>query len=159
MVIAYLGIGSNLGDRRYYIQSALKKIRMLSQTRLTKVSRVIETAAVGGPSQGPYLNAAMEIETGLSPYQLLRELQKIETDLGRVRLLKDGPRTIDLDILTYGDFRINEEALCIPHPRLLQRDFVLHPLSEIALPLVKKLKKSAGPKLKKRPAKTKKKKA
>jgi 2-amino-4-hydroxy-6-hydroxymethyldihydropteridine diphosphokinase len=141
MVIAHIGIGSNLGDRRYHIDSALRKIRMLIRTRVNKISRIIETPPVGGPAQGPYLNAVLEIETGLSPYQLLQELQKIEADLGRVRLVKDGPRTIDLDILTYGNFCIKEEALCIPHPRILEREFVLRPLSEIAPQEVKKLKK------------------
>lgn len=139
MVTCYIGIGSNLGDRQYNINTAIKKIMMLMGTRVRKISRIIETLPQGGPPQGPYLNAVLEIETELSPYQLLQELQKVESSLGRLRLVKDGPRTIDLDILTYGDLCINEEALCLPHPHILEREFVLEPLREIAPEVVKRL--------------------
>jgi 2-amino-4-hydroxy-6-hydroxymethyldihydropteridine diphosphokinase len=139
MVTCYIGIGSNLGNRRYYIDTAIRKIRMLTTTRVKKTSRIVESLPQGGPSQGPYLNAVLEMETELSPYQLLQELQKIESGLGRVRVVKDGPRTIDLDILTYGELSINESALCIPHPRILERDFVLNPLKEIAPHIIDRL--------------------
>ncbi len=132
MTTCYIALGSNLGDRRFYIESAVKKVRTLCETRVRKVSSIIQTAACGGPVQGPFLNAVMEIETDLTPYQLLLELQKIESEFGRVRQVVNGPRTLDLDILAYGDIRINEPALCIPHPRMMERDFVMVPLKEIA---------------------------
>jgi 2-amino-4-hydroxy-6-hydroxymethyldihydropteridine diphosphokinase len=141
MVTCYIGLGSNLGDRHYYINTAIRRIRLLMETRVTKISKIIETLPVGGPQQGQYLNCVIEIQTDLSPYELLKRLQKIEADLGRVSIIKDGPRNIDLDILLFGDAKINEDSLCIPHPRMLNRDFVMKPLEEIAPTLVKGLKK------------------
>ena len=132
MVVCYIGLGSNIGDRQYYINAAVRKLKQLSRTKVRKISKAIETAPQGGPVQGPYLNAVAELETDLGPYQLLAELQNIESALGRVRAVINGPRTIDLDILTYGDVCMAEEALCIPHPRMLERTFVLVPLKEIA---------------------------
>lgn len=140
MVNSYIAIGSNLGDRRDFIESAIKKIRLLVNTKVNKVSSIIESLPQGGPPQGLYFNCVLAIETDLTPYQLLQELQKIESMLGRVRTVLNAPRTIDLDILTYGDIWMQEEALCIPHPRMLERDFVMIPLSEIAPKLVKKLR-------------------
>ncbi len=139
MVTCYIAVGSNLGDRKFNIESAIKKIRTLDSTKIKKVSSIIETAPQGGPPQGLYLNAVLETETELTPYQLLQELQRIESMLGRVRVVVNGPRTIDLDILTYGDISMNEAALCIPHPRMLERDFVMLPLKEIAPGLARKL--------------------
>ena len=132
MVLCYIGLGSNIGDRQQYINSALRKMKLLTRTKVRRVSAIIESEPQGGPVQGPYLNAVAELETDLGPYQLLAELQNIESSLGRVRPIAIGPRTIDLDILTYGDVRISEEALCVPHPRILEREFVLVPLQEIA---------------------------
>jgi 2-amino-4-hydroxy-6-hydroxymethyldihydropteridine diphosphokinase len=140
MVICYIALGSNLGDRKFYIESAIKKLRCLHNTKVWKISSVLETLAQGGPVQGPYLNAVLAAETELSPYQLLQELQRIEAGLGRVRSVINAARTIDLDILTYGDICMKEDALCIPHPRMLERDFVMIPLQEIAPELVKKLR-------------------
>ncbi len=140
MVTCYIAVGSNLGDRKFNIESAIKKIRTLASTKIRKVSSIIETAPQGGPAQGLYLNAVLETETDLTPYHLLQELQRIESMLGRVRVVVNGPRSIDLDILTYGDIRMNEEALCIPHPRMLERDFVMLPLKEIAPGLARKLR-------------------
>lgn len=140
MVICYIALGSNLGERKLYIESAIKKIRCLANTKVSKVSSIIETVPRGGPPQGPYLNAVLEAATELTPYQLLQELQKIELMLGRVRSVLNAPRTIDLDILTYGDICMKEEALCIPHPRMMERDFVLIPLKEIAPELIQKLR-------------------
>jgi 2-amino-4-hydroxy-6-hydroxymethyldihydropteridine diphosphokinase len=142
MVICYIALGSNLGDRKLNIESAIKRIRCLHNTKVSKVSSLIETVAQGGPFQGSYLNAVLETETELSPYQLLQELQRIEAMLGRVRTIKNAPRTIDLDILIYGDICMKEDALCIPHPRMMERDFVLIPLKEIAPELIKKSGKS-----------------
>ncbi|HOU37107.1 MAG TPA: 2-amino-4-hydroxy-6-hydroxymethyldihydropteridine diphosphokinase [Candidatus Omnitrophota bacterium] len=141
MVVCYIGLGSNLGDRRHYINAALKKMKLLTRTKVRKISGVIETLPEGGPPQGPYLNAVAEIETDLGPYQLLAELQNIESSLGRVRTMVNGPRTIDLDILIYGDIRMREEALCIPHPRMLERKFVLVPLEEIAPKAIEAVKR------------------
>ena len=140
MATCYIAIGSNLGDRRSFIESAIKKMRLLANTKVNKVSSIIETLPQGGPPQGLYLNCVLAIETDLTPYQLLQELQKIESMLGRARTVLNAPRTIDLDILTYGAICMKEEALCIPHPRMLERDFVLIPLKEIAPELVKKLR-------------------
>jgi len=138
MVICYIGIGSNLGERQYYIEAAIKKIKTVSSTKVTKVSRIIKSLPQGGPLQNYFFNGVIEIETGLSPYQLLEELQNIEASLGRIRTVKNYPRTIDLDILTFGDVLMQEEALTIPHPRILERDFVLEPLKEIASEAVRK---------------------
>ncbi|MFH1397035.1 MAG: 2-amino-4-hydroxy-6-hydroxymethyldihydropteridine diphosphokinase [Candidatus Omnitrophota bacterium] len=139
MVTSFIAIGSNLGERQFYINIAIKKIKVLSSTRVVKISSVIETKPQGGPPQGKYLNAVVEIETELLPYQLLQELQKIESLLGRVRTIPNAPRTIDLDILTYSDICIKEEGLCLPHPRICERNFVLEPFKEIAPGVVKKL--------------------
>jgi 2-amino-4-hydroxy-6-hydroxymethyldihydropteridine diphosphokinase len=154
MVTSYIALGSNLGDRRGFIESAIKKMRLLANTKVKEVSSVIETLPQGGPLQGLYLNCVLAIETDLTPYQLLQELQKIESMLGRVRTVLNAPRTIDLDILTYGDICIKEEALCIPHPRMLERDFVLIPLKEIAPELVKKLGSKAGKVTSRKPGKS-----
>lgn len=150
MVKCFLGLGSNLGERLYYITTAINRIKTVNATRVVKVSSVIESEPQGVDiAQGNFLNCVIEIETELSPYELLSELQKIEYLLGRVRDVAGSARTIDLDILTYADACINEEALCIPHPRMLERDFVLLPLKEIgpdSLPMIRKLslKNSGG---------------
>ena len=140
MVVCYIALGSNLGDRQYNIESAIGSIRSLINTRVTKVSKIIQTPAQGGPQQGPYLNCVIEIQTTLSPYELLRRLQKVEVDLGRIRTIRNAPRTIDLDILLYGDAKIQEDSLCIPHPRMLERKFVVEPLREIAPDIVEGLR-------------------
>ena len=141
MVVCYIGLGSNLGDRKKALDDALKRLKGLSGTKVRRVSAFIETKPQGGPPQGPYLNAVAEVETGLLPYQLLQELQRIETALGRIRTVVNGPRTIDLDILMYGDTLMQEQALSIPHPRILEREFVLAPLKEIAPHAVTAVKK------------------
>lgn len=133
----YIGIGSNLGQRKKNIELAIDKINRLSETKVAKISSVIETLPVGGPKQGKFLNAAIEIKTGLSPRKLLACLQEIEHGLGRKRVVKNGPRTIDLDILFYGDKKIKEKDLVVPHPRIKERQFVLVPLKEIAGNIVK----------------------
>lgn len=133
---AYLALGSNLGDRRAHLDQALRLLRDAGGT-VDKVSAYHETDPVGGPAgQGKYLNAAAAISTTLEPATLLALLHDIENRLGRVRDIKDGPRTIDLDILLVGDRVICERkwtaTLLIPHPRLQDRLFVLEPLAEIA---------------------------
>jgi len=109
--------------------------------RHTKISKIIETLPETDPQQGRYLNCVIEIQTTLSPHELLKRLQKIEVDLGRIRTIKNGPRNIDLDILLFGDVKINEDSLCIPHPRMFNRDFVMKPLEEIAPKVIKRLKR------------------
>jgi 2-amino-4-hydroxy-6-hydroxymethyldihydropteridine diphosphokinase len=132
MTICYLGIGSNLGDRRKYIRSAINKIKSLKDTRLLKISRIIETRPVGGPpGQENFLNACLKIDTQVAPRALLRKLKTIERQLGRKKTVRWGPRTIDLDILFYGNRIIKEKGLVIPHPRIFERTFVLEPLSEL----------------------------
>jgi len=132
MVICYLGIGSNLGNRRKNIKLAIQKISALKYTEVIKSSRMIETEPVGGPvGQGKFLNAALKIRTSLSPLILLKKLKSIEKQLGREKTVRNGPRTIDLDILFYGDRIINSKNLTIPHPRVFEREFVIKPLLEI----------------------------
>jgi dihydroneopterin aldolase/2-amino-4-hydroxy-6-hydroxymethyldihydropteridine diphosphokinase len=132
MLTCYLGIGSNLGNRRKNIKEAIKKINLLKDTRIIKLSKIIETKAVGGPrNQGKFLNTALKIKTRLSPFKLLQNLKKIEIELGRIKTVRYGPRVIDLDILFYGDRVIYRKELKIPHPKLFKREFVIRPLLEI----------------------------
>lgn len=132
-VIAYIALGSNLGDRRKYLDAAIERLRARSGVAVTKVSTYHETEPVGGPAgQSKYLNAVAQIRTTLEPRSLLRTLLAIEADMGRVRTERFGPRTIDLDVLLYGVAIINEDDLNVPHPRMHEREFVLAPLVEIA---------------------------
>lgn len=132
MVTCYLGIGSNLGDREKNIRLALQKVNGLKGTKIIKVSKITETKPVGGPRhQGKFLNAALKIKTNFSPLMLLKKLKKIEKQLGRTRTLRYGPRTIDLDILFFGDKIINRKNLKIPHPRVFKREFAIRPLEQI----------------------------
>lgn len=129
MTQAYIGIGSNLGDRTSYCKRALDEIAGFS--RITKVSSLYETDPVGKEDQPEFINCIAEIQTDLSAQDLLKKLNLAEEKLGRVRHEKWGPRTIDLDIIFYGNLVINEENLEIPHPRAHLRRFVLEPLCEI----------------------------
>lgn len=132
MVTCYLGIGSNLGDRRINIKSAVEKIGKLKGARVIKLSKIIETSPVGGPAgQGKFLNAVLKIRTSLSPLTLLKKLKQIEKSLGRKKTVRFGPRTIDLDILFFGERIIDAKTLKVPHPRISEREFVLRPLLEV----------------------------
>ncbi|MFA5090953.1 MAG: 2-amino-4-hydroxy-6-hydroxymethyldihydropteridine diphosphokinase [Candidatus Omnitrophota bacterium] len=132
MVKCYLGIGSNLGNRRRNIRLALARVNSLETTKVVKVSRLMETEPIGGPGgQGKFLNAAAEIATSLGPVLLLRKLKEIEKGLGRKKAIRYGPRQIDLDIIFYGDRVINTPALKVPHPKAFDRGFVIEPLLEI----------------------------
>lgn len=132
MIICYIGVGSNLGDRHSNIKSAVKKIDALKDTKVVKISGIIETKAVGGPAGQPkFLNAALKIKTKLPPLSLLKKLKNIEKELARRKTVRFGPRTIDLDILFYGDKIIDKETLKIPHPRIFEREFVIKPLLEV----------------------------
>jgi 2-amino-4-hydroxy-6-hydroxymethyldihydropteridine diphosphokinase len=125
-VRAVIGLGSNLGAREDHLGRAMGALAELGD--LVAASTFYETAPVGGPNQGPYLNAAIAIETNLSARALLDECLRIELEHGRERLERWGPRTLDLDILLYGDQTIDEDGLTVPHPRLHQRRFALEPL-------------------------------
>ncbi|MFM2126771.1 MAG: hypothetical protein RL287_249 [Actinomycetota bacterium] len=126
---AVIALGSNLGDRESYIQSALKE--MATFLTIERVSTLIETKPVGGPSQGDYLNAVVLGECELEAEELLKKLMEIEKNLGRVREEINGPRTIDLDIISMGDLVIQSENLSLPHPRAHLRRFVLEPWLEV----------------------------
>ncbi len=131
MTEAYIGIGSNIGDRKEYIEKAIEMLKESQNIKVDKVSKLYETEPVGGPPQGKYLNGVVRIETDFSPRELLDKLHVIENALGRKRGVKDAPRTIDLDILIYGDINIDEEDFSIPHPRMNERDFVKTPLNDL----------------------------
>jgi 2-amino-4-hydroxy-6-hydroxymethyldihydropteridine diphosphokinase len=132
MIVCYLGIGSNLGERRKNIKEAVKKINSLRATKALKISGIIRSKPAGGPAGQPeFLNAALKVRTKLSPALLLTGLKTIEKEMGRKKTLRFGPRIIDLDILLYGDKVIERKSLVVPHPRIFERDFVLKPLLEI----------------------------
>lgn len=130
---AYLGIGSNLGDRARRCYDAVAKISLHEQIKVIRFSPLIETAPVGGPSGAPpYLNGAVQIETTLGAHNLMTELLAIETSLGRQRLNRWEPRLIDIDLLLFGDKILSADDLLVPHPLMHQRQFVLEPLALIA---------------------------
>jgi len=131
MTTAYLGLGANLGDRLANLQRAVDLLAEVSGLRVARSSRVYETEPVGGPEQPEYLNAVVEVETDLAPHDLLEACLSVETRMGRVRAEPWGPRTIDVDVLTYGDETIDEPDLVVPHPRMHERGFVLAPLAEL----------------------------
>lgn len=131
-ITAYIGIGSNIGDRKKNIDSAIDMLNGADGTVVSAVSSYINTLPVGYTDQPDFLNAAVELKTALSPQKLLEVCQNIERELKRARDIKWGPRTIDLDILLYGEAVLNEENLIIPHPRMHEREFVMKPLNEIA---------------------------
>ena len=124
-VFAYIGLGSNLGDRRAMIAQALEELRP------RRVSTIVETEPWGVVDQPRFLNAVAEIETDLGPAELLDRLLDVERGLGRVRKEKWGARTIDLDLLLYDDRRVDSDALSVPHPHLHERKFVLEGLAEL----------------------------
>jgi 2-amino-4-hydroxy-6-hydroxymethyldihydropteridine diphosphokinase len=129
---AFIGLGSNLGDRETSLEAARRMLSDHSNVELNKASSLYETEPVGYADQGWFLNQVVEVVTCLDPYALLRVLQGIERELGRQRLIHWGPRVIDLDVLLYGDAVLNSPELIVPHPRLYERSFVLSPLAEIA---------------------------
>ncbi|KAF1045677.1 MAG: 2-amino-4-hydroxy-6-hydroxymethyldihydropteridine pyrophosphokinase [Herbaspirillum frisingense] len=129
--VAYIGIGGNLGDARATVEQAIVRLAALPQSLLLRSSSLYRTAPVDS-SGDDYVNAVAEVATSLSARELLRALQQIELDHGRERPYRNAPRTLDLDVLLYGDEHIADEALTVPHPRMAQRAFVLAPLLEIA---------------------------
>lgn len=136
MAIAYIALGSNLHTPREQLKRALNALAQLPQTQLMAVSSFYRSKPLGPQDQPDYLNAAVEISTALSPLALLDELQRIENEQGRVRLRRWGERTLDLDILLYGDEIIQTERLTVPHYDMHNREFVIVPLAEIAPNLI-----------------------
>ena len=129
----FIALGSNIGNRELHLLRAVAEIGKIPGTRITALSGFYETAPVGGPPQGDFINAVVKCETPLFPREILSELQRIEREVfRRERTIRWGARTIDLDILFYGSLSIAEDDLAIPHPRLHERRFVLQPLAEIA---------------------------
>jgi 2-amino-4-hydroxy-6-hydroxymethyldihydropteridine diphosphokinase len=132
-ITAYVALGSNLGDRAANIQRALDLLNETDATCVTAVSNLLDNPAVGGPDDSPpFLNAAARVDTTLSAHALLRRLHEIEKELGRVRRTKWEPRSIDLDLLLFGNEVLSSQELMVPHPLMHERRFVLQPLAEIA---------------------------
>jgi len=134
---AYIALGSNLGDRKSNLLSAVAEIGKLPASKVTDLSPFYETSPVGVTEQPQFINAVLRINTGLSPFDLLQSLQQMEIKLfNRRRMIRWGPRSIDLDLLLYGSKVIEDMTLVLPHPRLAERRFVLQPLCDIAPDLV-----------------------
>ena len=133
MAIAFIGLGSNLGDRENNLNQAVQALATLPQTRVMQVSKWQETEPIGGPPQGKYLNGVVQLETLQNALTLLYDLQDIEHTLGRPKEHAHwGPRIIDLDLLSYDELILQTPALTVPHPRIQERRFVLASLAEIA---------------------------
>lgn len=132
MVKAFLGLGSNIGEREAQLDEAIKILNNFEGIKVTQVSDIYETEPVGYTEQPNFLNLCVEIETTLAPRELLSCCLETEQQLHRVRVVRWGPRTLDVDILLYGNQIIEEENLTVPHPRMNERSFVLIPLNDIA---------------------------
>lgn len=126
-----MALGSNVGDRAAHLAYARARLAALPRTRLLKHSRIEETAPLGPVPQGPYLNQMVLLETELAPAELLAHLHAIEAERGRERRVRWGPRTLDLDIVRFGDRAVREPGLTIPHPELPHRDFWQRELAEL----------------------------
>jgi len=136
MTVCYIALGSNLGNPRLQVNSALQAIKNIPETRLLATSPGYQSKAVGPGEQADYINAVARLETDLAADAMLQALQGIEQEHGRQRTQRWGARTLDLDILLYGDSVINSEQLQVPHPRLTERNFVLYPLYDLSPALV-----------------------
>ena len=136
-MICYLGLGSNLASPQRQLQRAIQYCRQLPQTSVTKISSIYLSNPLGVKAQPRYYNMVIEISTSLPPQRLLKYCQAIEKKQNRVRNIRWGARTIDLDLLLYDDLIINTPQLTIPHPQMLLRDFVMIPLLEIAPGIVR----------------------
>ncbi len=129
-VKVYIGIGANQGEREQNLREGIRGIKDLPSTKVTGISSLYCTGPVGYAEQDDFLNAVVQVITGLEPVDLLHGLQQIESEMGRVRTVRWGPRIIDLDIILYGNEEINLPEIQVPHPRLAERAFVLVPLAE-----------------------------
>ncbi|ENX47230.1 2-amino-4-hydroxy-6-hydroxymethyldihydropteridine diphosphokinase [Acinetobacter sp. NIPH 542] len=127
-ITTYIGLGSNLGDSRQILSEAIAKLKTLG---MVKVSRLYQSPPMGPQDQPNYLNAVAKLITDLAPLDLLDHLQRFEQEAGRVRLRRWGERTLDLDLLIYGNEKIHNERLTVPHIGILQRDFVVIPLLDL----------------------------
>ncbi|MGE7980664.1 2-amino-4-hydroxy-6-hydroxymethyldihydropteridine diphosphokinase [Psychrobacillus sp. NPDC093200] len=136
MNLAYISLGSNIGNRLEFLQEAVGLLKETKQIEVKRMSSVYETDPVGYVDQAAFLNIVVELETLYSPHELLKKCNEIEDLLGRKRLVRWGPRTVDLDILLYNEENMKTEDLIIPHPRMTERGFVLVPLVEINSELV-----------------------
>jgi 2-amino-4-hydroxy-6-hydroxymethyldihydropteridine diphosphokinase len=132
MTRVYLSLGSNLGNRKAYLQQAIDALANLLHTTLISASSVYETPPWGLKEQPAFLNLCLGLDTQLAPKALLNACLKIEKSAGRERDVRWGPRVLDIDILTYGEVQLHEHGLTLPHPQMLNRAFVLMPLNEIA---------------------------
>lgn len=128
---AYIGLGSNLGDRERTLRNALEKLDERADVKVVQVSEFRETEPVGGPPQGNFVNGAAELRTTLEPGELVEVLHEVEAEFGRTREVRWGPRTLDMDLLLYADRHIDTPDLKVPHPRLHTRRFVLEPLWDL----------------------------
>lgn len=128
---AYLGLGTNMGDREEYLNSAVKLIDNNENIKVVNKSKIYETKAWGYTDQADFLNMCIEVETSLNEYNLLEACQEVELKLNRERIIRWGPRTIDVDILFFNDIILDNENLYIPHPRISERAFVLIPLIDL----------------------------
>lgn len=132
MNVSFISIGSNIGDRMHHLTDAVRALHEHKEVTVTVVSSIYETIPVGFIDQADFLNLVVKVETTLSAHDLLASCQEIENGLGRVREVRWGPRTVDLDILLYNNDNVESENLIVPHPRMGERAFVLVPLLEIA---------------------------
>lgn len=131
MSIAFVGIGTNMGDRLSNIKRAMEALNLLPNTKIEAVSNIYETEPWGFKEQDNFLNGVIKLNTKLSPTALLGVLLGIEAAMGRVRRIKNGPRILDLDLLIYDNITLNTPELTLPHPFILEREFVLKPLVEL----------------------------
>lgn len=138
MARAVVSLGSNIGDRAAHLKRAVELLSVLPETKLVKASGIMETEPVDVPEEFSgmkFLNQAAVFETDLSPHEFSDRMHAIEDDMGRVRLVRNGPRTIDIDLIDFGGVEMNDPDLILPHPRAKERDFVLVPLAELGVEL------------------------
>jgi 2-amino-4-hydroxy-6-hydroxymethyldihydropteridine diphosphokinase len=130
--LAYIGLGSNIEDREFYLAEAIRLLQEIPDIQIKRCSSIYETDPVGYTEQAAFLNMVIKVETGLKPSELFSHMLSVEQQLGRVRDIRFGPRTIDLDLLLFGQHQLDQPELLVPHPRMAERAFVLIPLLEIA---------------------------
>ncbi|WP_419960544.1 2-amino-4-hydroxy-6-hydroxymethyldihydropteridine diphosphokinase [Psychrobacillus sp. BM2] len=136
MNTVFISLGSNIGNRFGYLQQAVRLLQQVERMNVVNVSSVYETDPVGYEDQAAFLNMVVEIKTSLTPHEILKKCNEIEAQLGRTREIHWGPRTVDLDILLYNEENMKTQDLIIPHPRMMERGFVLIPLVELQVNLV-----------------------
>jgi 2-amino-4-hydroxy-6-hydroxymethyldihydropteridine diphosphokinase len=135
-VTAYVGLGSNLGERKENLEQAITQLGKTPGVEVQGVSHIVETEPIGIKDQPRFMNCVAKVQTTLEPFDLFRACLKIESDMGRVRVQKWGPRLIDLDILLYGKTRLNDPQLTIPHPEIANRPFVKDGLRELGIDVI-----------------------